>query len=117
MGQHRKTTIATDDTLNVGGTEHHLVTKDFRVEARNIFLTATDQILIGVGGSTISITSGRIDIHTGGAVEAKGQTVDALAVDRAKLKGARAIVEGSGTVDVTATGPVSVSGAVVKLNA
>jgi len=117
IGDYRKTTITSDDTITVGGSEEHTVTKVFSVKAKTIFLVAEDQILIGVGGSTINITSGRIDIHSGGAVEAKGKTVDALAEDRAKLKGGRAIVEGASTVDVTATGPVSVSGAVVKLNA
>ncbi|MFN7988501.1 MAG: type VI secretion system tip protein TssI/VgrG [Thermoanaerobaculia bacterium] len=117
IGDYRKTTITSDDTITVGGSEEHTVTKVFSVKAKTIFLVAEDQILIGVGGSTINITSGRIEIQSGGAIEAKGKTVDALAEDRAKLKGGRAIVEGSSTVDVTANGPVSVSGAVVKLNA
>ena len=117
VGDYRKTTITNDDTITVGGSEEHTVTKVFKVEADTIFLVAKNQILIGVGGSTINILDGRIDIQSKGAIEAKGKTVDALAEDRAKLKGGRAIVEGSSTVDVTATGPVSVSGAVVKLNA
>ena len=117
IGDYRKTGITNDDTITVGGSEEHTVTKVFKVEADTIFLVAKNQILIGVGGSTINITSGRIDIQSGGAIEAKGKTVDALAEDRAKLKGGRVIVEGASTVDVSATGPVSVSGAVVKLNA
>ncbi|MBK8598937.1 MAG: type VI secretion system tip protein VgrG [Holophagales bacterium] len=115
--QHRKTGITSDDTITVGGSEEHIVTKVFQVTAKNIFLIAEDQLLIGVGGSTICITSGRIEIHSGGAIETKGKTVDALAEDRAKVKGGRVIVESASTVDVTANGPVSIKGAVVKLNA
>ena len=89
----------------------------FKVEADTIFLVAKNQILIGVGGSTINILSGRIDIQSGGAVETKGKTVDALAEDRAKVKGGRVIVESASTVDVTANADVSITGAVVKLNA
>ena len=117
IGQHRTTKITSDDTITVGGSEEHTVTKVFQVKAKTIFLVAEDQILIGVGGSTINITSGRIEVKSGGAVAVEGRTVDAQAEDRAKLKGGRVIVEGSATVDVSATGPVSVSGAVVKLNA
>ena len=40
-----------------------------------------------------------------------------IAEDRAKVKGGRVIVESASTVDVTANGPVSITGAVVKLNA
>ncbi|MBK9965078.1 MAG: type VI secretion system tip protein VgrG [Holophagales bacterium] len=117
VGQYRKTGITSDDTITVGGSEEHTVTKVFQVTAKNIFLIAEDQLLIGVGGSTICITSGRIEIHSGGAIETKGKTVDALAEDRAKVKGGRVIVESASTVDVTANGPVSIKGAVVKLNA
>jgi type VI secretion system secreted protein VgrG len=117
VGSNRKTIIGSDDQIAVGGNEEHAVHSAFRVEAENIFLVARSQVLIGVGGSTISITSGRIEVSSGGAVAISGQTVDAEATDRAKLKGARAIVEGTGTVDVSAGGPVSITGAVVKLNA
>ncbi|MCL4807033.1 MAG: type VI secretion system tip protein VgrG [Thermoanaerobaculia bacterium] len=117
VGQHRRTKIGTDDTITVGGSEEHTVTKVFKVEADTIFLVAKNQILIGVGGSTINITSGRIDINSGGAIEAKGKTVDALAEDRAKLKGGRTEVEGVSKVDISSNGPVSATGAVVKLNA
>ncbi len=117
VGQHRKTAITSDDTIGVGGSEEHTVTKVFQVKAKTIFLVAEDQILIGVGGSTINITSGRIDIQSGGAIEAKGKTVDALAEDRAKLKGGRTEVEGVSKVDISSNGPISATGAVVKLNA
>ena len=116
VGQHRKTGIATDDTITVGGSEEHTVTKVFKVEADTIFLVAKNQVLIGVGGSTINITSGRIDVQSG-AVETKGKTVDSLAEDRNKVKGGRVIVESASTVDVTANADVSITGAVVKLNA
>ena len=117
VGQHRKTTITTDDTIGVGGNEEHTVTKVFKVEADTIFLIAKNQLLLGVGGSTINILSGRIDIQSGGAVEVKGKTVDALAEDRAKLKGGRTEVEGVSKVDIASNGPISATGAVIKLNA
>ena len=117
VGQNRKTTIGTDDTIGVGGSEEHTVTKVFKVEADTIFLVAKNQVLIGVGGSSINILDGRIDIKSGGAVAVEGKTVDAQAEDRAKLKGGRVIVESATTADVTANADVSITGAVVKLNA
>jgi type VI secretion system secreted protein VgrG len=117
IGDYRKTGITNDDTTTVGGSEEHFVTKIFRVEAETIFLTAKNQVLIGVGGSSINILDGRIDVQSKGAVELKGKTVDALAEDRAKLKGGRTEVEGVSKVDINSNGPVSATGAVVKLNA
>lgn len=115
-GEEKKD-ISGDQSLNVGGKGDEKYGGDFSqkvtgqltLDAETIVLNAMSNITLSVGGSSIVIEPGQIEIKTAGTLKIEGTTVETKASATAKM-------EGTASAEVSSTGILTVKGSVVKIN-
>ncbi len=88
-----------------------------KFEGGEVELKAKTKLTLSAGDTQIVLeSSGNITIKGGGKISVEGASLDMKASGQLNAQGATAAVKSSGTLELSASGPATVKGAIVKLN-
>lgn len=83
----------------------------------NMTLKAESKMELAVGNATLTMEkNGNITVKGNGKLAMQGANVEAKATASMSLQGATAQVKSNGTLDLSASGPATLKGAMVKIN-
>ncbi|HEX5859737.1 MAG TPA: VgrG-related protein [Microbacterium sp.] len=81
-----------------------------------VAVTAKQDVSIETGTGTVAITGSKVSIEAKDTLELKGTQVNVTATAKAQLSGAQVAVKADATAEISAGGPLTVKGAIVKIN-
>ena len=115
-GANHTTAIGANQATSVGGNAALTVAGTCATTAAKISLGASGEVIISVGGSSITIDAGGIKLHAPKITITGGASIEAGA-PQIKVAADAACEIGGATIDLKASGPISLAGAMIKNNA
>ncbi len=116
VGANQTISVGANQATAVGGNAAYTIAGTSATTAAKISLGASGEVIISVGGSSITIDAGGITLHAPKITLTGGSSI-AAGAPQIKVVADAACELGGATIDLKASGPISLAGAVIKNNA
>lgn len=115
IGANDTTSVGANQTVNVGANASLVAGGAAAISAPKISITATGAIVISVGGSSITIDAGGITLDAP-TITIKGGAAVEIAAAAIKVAADAGVEIGGSMIDVKASGPLALKGAMITNN-